>query len=279
MPTDQPRFDDSWETDHSSGFLTSYIGTVESGYFATSEKQPDALSLHWVIDKDTVRSVDPDLEVVLPDGDLTERYSCGKGWATHDGGETAEHPTKRKFSDRSLYGAVIETVMAEDYAFGEIANPTSDFDGKIALDGCRSELADRQARAYNADAFVGMTFQFEEYEFDYGTDDDGRKMSSTRNVPVRFVGDGAAKATKPKAKAAKKAAKKKGKAAPAADPDTITDEARAAMVELAGEADDFAAYVDACLANTTIAEDQIALADLTDEDTAEVWNEVWSEES
>jgi hypothetical protein len=94
--------DESYQTD--SGFFTDYEGTVTDAYFGTWEKSNDPSAIFLFLEMKTDSPDTPS---------YTERYSCGQGWTTEDGGETVRNDRgARKFHKRfSNYAKWIDAAV------------------------------------------------------------------------------------------------------------------------------------------------------------------------
>lgn len=96
------------EFDFDKGVKDDYVGTVVDAFFKASEQNPDDINLV--------------LKKAADDGDVVEDfYRVGTDWASFDGGETVEHPTKSRLRADSQVATLVtmamecgaETVMRE----------------------------------------------------------------------------------------------------------------------------------------------------------------------
>lgn len=82
-----------------SGVKENFDGIVSDAWFGEHDTVPDTLFL-WV-------------KILADDGEEVERrYSCGDGWKTFDGGQTAEHPTRKYFQNNSNLGVLLTRAFA-----------------------------------------------------------------------------------------------------------------------------------------------------------------------
>jgi hypothetical protein len=88
---------DEFDTD--KGVKDDYVGTIVDAFFKGSEQNPDDVSLVLVKEAE--------------DGERVEDfYRVGTDWASFDGGETVEHPTKSKVRADSQVALLTERAMA-----------------------------------------------------------------------------------------------------------------------------------------------------------------------
>jgi hypothetical protein len=88
---------DEFDTD--KGVKDDYVGTIVDAFFKGSEQNPDDISLVLVKKAE--------------DGDEPEDYyRVGQDWASFDGGETVEHPSKSKVRADSQVALLTERAMA-----------------------------------------------------------------------------------------------------------------------------------------------------------------------
>ena len=86
------------EFDFDRGVKDDYVGTIVDAYFKASEAQPDDLNLV--------------LKKAADDGDVVEDfYRVGTDWASFDGGETVEHPTKQRLRADSQVATLVTAAM------------------------------------------------------------------------------------------------------------------------------------------------------------------------
>lgn len=165
--------DESYTTD--SGFFTDYEGTVTDAYFGTWEKSndPDAIFLFLEMKTDS-----PDTPT------YTERYSCGQGWITEDGGETVRNDRgARKFHKRfSNYAKWIDAAVP-----------------LIVQANAAEKLASRGPTT-RASVWLGTRWQIEDHVETYDAwdkenkrvlkDDKGQvvKRETHTNLPTAFLG-------------------------------------------------------------------------------------------
>lgn len=298
----------AWETDHSSGLLTEYVGDVTDAWFATDPNynQGQTLLLHW---ETTV--IERGQEGFDEVEEITQKIPVGNGWETEDGGKTAVHSSgnaNKKVHGSSIYGRFIDAVAGVVEGYGDTATTPDGEPVKVNLGGLLDELRTRGVSPLDAEAFKGLRFRFSEVHFDYGTNrKTGEKMTSQRTMPVEFVTDGGGK----KASGAKKAATKKAAAkteekaeALAAEDKVAAARARAAakQAEAAAPAEDaggsslvdallegtddavkeyvtealagaesFEEFVDACLANDDIAVNDALMGLVVEDGDGGLW--------
>lgn len=82
-----------------SGVKENFDGTVVDGHFGKTDSAGDTLFLM--------------LKILADDGEeVDRRFSCGEGWQTFDGGATAEHSTRKYFSNNSNLGILVTKAFA-----------------------------------------------------------------------------------------------------------------------------------------------------------------------
>lgn len=145
---------DSYEPD-SGGLLDHYVGTIEDSFFGTDSRynNGETLLMFW-----HMRTDNPDVP------EVDERFSCGGGWETFDGGKTAENSQgKTRFHPSSLYGKILQRCV-------------KDFDIR--------DLLEERGDSYEAKIWDGLVFEMGREDIDYGGDIGKRE----RLLPQRFVG-------------------------------------------------------------------------------------------
>lgn len=146
----------SWET--TRGLITDYDGTVTGARFKFDPRYQDGtvLLLEW------------DIATGLPDQpSVTERFSCGNGWTTTDGATAQRSDNGDKFQKSSIYGHIIETAKGDANALA---------------------MLQQRGDPTNANIWVGTKWRFEEVELQFGKGSDGQPITSTRVMPVEFLG-------------------------------------------------------------------------------------------
>lgn len=230
-------------TKKSSGLPNLFELTVEESFFT---KDPgymsgESLLIGW---KGPTEARE---DGIAADTDQSPIYfSCGKGWESHDGGETAEHPKEDFFHDSSVYGKVIAAAGEELLdASGEV----------IKLDVAELVAANGD-EPREAKMWVGGKFLMERRQFDYG------KLGVKEHlIPVEFLGmvggsksaapsDAKAKAAAAKAKAA---AKKKGGGL------------REQVEQIAKESEEYSVFYERALEVDGITDDDDLLTEVVDE--------------
>src|SRR5262245_44450032 len=91
--------EDLWSTD--SGMVSDYEGTVIDAWFAVDANLNDSPTFLFL-------KMQTDNEQ-FPE--ITERYNCGPDWRSYDGGESVQHPTRKKFNNRSQAGVLVDKVI------------------------------------------------------------------------------------------------------------------------------------------------------------------------
>lgn len=279
-----------WSTDKSTGFLTHFTGTIAESYFGTDPRynNGESLLLIWEIDDISVLQEDFDGELPEP---FTISMPVGKDWFSDDGSK-AEHKRKKEtFHATSIYGRLIDAVTGETDGFGPQASTTDDTDLEVDLTGLRDVLPER-GDPTEAEIWKGLSFEFKEVLFDFG-ERKGEKMQSRRTLPVKVAGESPAKpkrgggkktsAAKPKEEAPKESAaekarriaaeaKERAKAKESTNGDNPLLEVVDGDAELADqllamltEADDYNAFVDACVTLPVMMENDVLLAKVLDE--------------
>lgn len=146
----------SWET--TRGLITDYNGTVQGARFKFDPRYQDGtvLLLEW------------DIATGLPDQpSVTERFSCGNGWTTTDGSTAHRTDGGDKFQKSSIYGHIIETAKGDQDALA---------------------MLQQRGDPTNAAIWVGTKWRFEEVELQFGKGQDGNPITSTRVMPVEYLG-------------------------------------------------------------------------------------------
>lgn len=144
-----------------SGFKDDYDGTVIDAWFGTTEANPNLLLF---------------LKVQADDGEEVEnRYGCGDGWSSFDGGETAEHATKKFFNNRSKIGGLVAAAF--------------DSGAEDAIRAKSKEVNNLGPRA--SKLWVGFrahwnVFQ-EEFDMKDRTTGEQIKRTSTSVLPTKFI--------------------------------------------------------------------------------------------
>lgn len=223
----------AWTTE--SGLVESYDGTVTRAWFGTDVRymNGEVLLLNWEIKPD-----DPSQFSHLEDGVIEERFPCGKGWDSNDGGKSATHESgnaNKRFHRSSIYGRIIDAVPS--------------------MPGLIDVLKDRGTEM-EAKVWEGMRFHFARQEFDYG----GEIGKKSRIMPVEFLGE-AGEGEKPSNGASKVAALK----AKAAAANKGNNDLRGQLVELAKNSDTHESFMDAALEVPGVADDDDLLAAVADE--------------
>lgn len=291
----------SWKTDHSSGFLTNFRGTVTDSYAGTDPRYMDGevtLGI-WQV---TVDEVLQDFDGEVPE-EQSVNFPLGKGWTTEDGITVEHEKGKDSFHASSIYGKLVSIVAGETDSYGDNVTRTDGEDLVLDLDVLRDVLPER-GDPQDLTIWKGITFEFAELHFDYGIDRKTKEaIGSTRTMPVAVVsvGDddkpkkaaakkatgsakkasGAAKKAAPAADAAEdkvaaaraKAAAKKAEAAKAAagsDESAFSfvddEELRAQLDTILDEAADYGSYVDALLTVDAVVSDEDLLERTMDQD-------------
>jgi hypothetical protein len=86
------------EFDFDKGVKDDYVGVIVDAYFKAGENNPEDISLV--------------LKKVAEDGDEVEDfYRVGTDWASFDGGETVEHPSKQRLRADSQVATLVSKAM------------------------------------------------------------------------------------------------------------------------------------------------------------------------
>lgn len=206
-----------WETDQSSNFLSAFRGKVTDEYFSTDPKYNDGNTLLYIWQLEVLEVHQDGYEGEIPEPH-TVSLTIGDGWETQDG-KTVEHTkNKDRFHASSLYGKLIDAIIASDPDYdgpatgnyGKNAERTDGEDLEVDFGELAKVLVDR-GDPTEAEVFHDLVFDFVEILFDYGPDRKGEKgdrIQSRRSLPLRYVPDEAPAARKAPAKkaAARKAA-------------------------------------------------------------------------
>lgn len=186
-------------------------------------------------------------------------FSCGDGWTTNDGGNTAEREDgkEKTFNARSAMGM---------FAAGAIG---------VAEDVMRARYDNDGTTPMMGAMYVGLGFHLDTQEVDYG----GEIGKRGRLVPTAFLGEkgksgGAAKkAAAPAKKAAKKAAGATKKAAPK-DEGGVPAEVKATLDGIADECENHDEFMERAMSELdpdVITPDvEAAIADSED---GSIWDE------
>lgn len=146
--------EDLWATD--TGIKTDYEGVVVDAFFLPQQENnfgEPQLQLH--------------LKMATTDDDVVdERWNCGPDWSSPDGGETAQHPTKKLFNRNSQAGILVDAVV------------------KI---GAGDTLRERGAPT-TAKNWLGCRFFMEATTRSGKRRDTGEEWTSTKNYPTKFLG-------------------------------------------------------------------------------------------
>ena len=226
MSNEEVSLDEAWETE--TGLLDEYQGTVTRAWFATDARYNDGntVMLH--------------LEIATNDQEfpeVTEKFPCGSGWDSRDGGETIEHEAgKQKFNKNSIYGKIVDRVTKPD---GVLHDAFTTIKGR--------------GRPTKAGIWEGLTFQFKREEFNYGGDIGTR----SRVMPVKFLGENAQASTG--------ADNVKAETAPSSDIDPVV---AAKLRKAASEAGSQQEFVDAAMAIDGVVGDDDLLAQIVDDSDA-----------
>lgn len=287
----------SWKVDESSGFLTNFRGTIKESFAGTDPRYNDGES-HLVTWNVEVEEVYQDVDGDVPE-EIAATYPVGTGWFTEDG-DLLEHPkNKDAFPASSIWGRIIGNVAGQIDGYGAKATRTDGEDLEVDLSALLDLLAERAGDdgPMRVSIWEGLTFDFAEVHFEFGTDKAGKAITSNRTMPVLWhPGDDEAKPAKGKAtkaskatkatkttKKATKAAKSAKTAAPADKVAAARERAAAAKAKTADadaegifgfvqdpdirdqldgaleEADNYDAFVDAvCLMEDVIGDDDLA---------------------
>lgn len=211
--------------------ITPYTARVVSSVFNINEDyNAEALLLEW------------ELEMLDDDAPFeTRRWSatCGKKFETQDGGKTAVHTSGKyhPFHAKSRMGMLVHRAF-HDPDSNEPA-PIHGGEGsggeEIEPFGLRPYFVEHGWTPTDAEAWVGMVFEFDTEYPNYGDDIEAKPIE----MPVRLISTPDEKTSK--ADSSKKgAAKKKGgtrKAKAKSEPELDVEGIKAAVLE-AGEADD-----------------------------------------
>lgn len=207
----------TWET--TSGGIEEFEGTVKEAYFAPNARYQngEVLLLNLVFDAAEAGTEE----------DYTQLYPMGKGWESTDGGKTAQDAggkADRKINKQSAFGTLID----------RLAKPESD--GGLGL---AQTLADR-GPALEARTWEGLRFHWKMETQTY--DINGEKRSSTRLMPVAFLGEGA-----------------EGSVQNSNTGDNATGELRAQLREMAQGAESEEAFRNAAVVTPGVTEDAALL--------------------
>lgn len=157
-----------WSVD--TGLADDYDGTVLEAWFSSDSRYNNGqtLMMFWKIKLDR-----PELFPMIAEGETQERWPCGDGWESVDGGETAEHPggSEKKFHANSQYGQLIKKAI-KDMGIGDIL--------------------DKRGTPQEAKVWAGLRFHFDRIEKDYKFKDreTGQEVSGTSNklMPTAYLG-------------------------------------------------------------------------------------------
>lgn len=221
--TEEATLDEAWETE--TGLLDEYQGTITRSWFATDARYNDGntIMLHWEI-----ATNDPEFP------EVTEKFPCGSGWDSRDGGKTIAHELgKVKFNKNSIYGRIVDRLTKAD---GSLHDALTTIKGR--------------GRPTSADIWEGLTFHFKREEHNYG----GDIGVKSRVMPLKFVGLDAQVSTE----------STKAEAAPAAtteiDP-VVAAKLRKAVTDAANHQE----FVDAAMAVDGVVGDDDLLASIVDD--------------
>lgn len=232
----EPTLDESWETE--TGLLDEYTGTIVRSWFATDARYNDGntIMLHWEI-----QTSDPEFP------EVTEKFPCGGGWDSRDGGATIVHEQgKTKFNQNSIYGRIVKSV--------------TDADGQLH-DGIT--VIKQRGRPTSADIWTGLTFEFKRTEFNYG----GEIGKKSRVMPVKFLGEGT-QISLPTSNGNGNAAAAAPAPAPSA-PAVEVDDVTAAKLRAAAKASDtHQAFLDAAMAIDGVVSNDDLMASVVDDTAA-----------
>jgi len=206
---------DEFDTD--KGIKEDYDGVVKEAYFQAGDMGRTSLVLM----------------VMADDGEEVEaRYSVGSDWASFDGGETVEHPSKSKIRADSQLATLVEKAM---------------------LSGAEHVIRQRAEGKgqKTAKLWPGLKFHWEveakPYSFQDRQSGEERSGTSYKSYPTRFLGESSVEAV----------------AAPAAaEPETVPADVIARLKVLA-QAKPFAEWVDEALTIDYVRDNM--LATLSDE--------------
>lgn len=210
----------SWQT--GTGFLEEFTGDVTEAWFATDAqyRNGEVVRLH--------------LKVATPDSDegfVEQRYGCGPGWASFDGGKTVKHESANaKFNKNTAYGKLINAVL--------------ELVGVEAMEG--------RGNATEAKSWVGLGFRFGPVT-DSFKDKDGNVQEYAVILPLEIAEEGGSG---------------KAEAAPAAKASSNGAVPKALMAKvksLAKKADTHEEFVDAALEVDGVADNDELLAQVVDE--------------
>lgn len=217
-----------WNT--SRGLLSDYEGTVIESSFVTDPKYQNGeiLLMEWTLETDN-----PENPV------WTERFACGRGWESVDGGQTATRVDGKEadFQESSIYGRVINRVIGK----GDGANYAEQFTGAFDV------LKERNTPDH-ADVWLGCKFFFttETLEFGSGLEPVNRTM------PVSFLGVGDTVPTQTSTPT------------PTSTPNS-DGELRGTLATLAQGLDDHDAFMAAALKVPGVSGNKVLLAELVDD--------------
>lgn len=147
---------EDWGTE--TGLLTDYEGEVVDAWFGIDANYNAETSLLFLKMK-TNKEERPEHE---------ERYSCGGGWGSYDGGHTVEHAdgAGKKFNMNSQYGKLL---------------------GKVFEVGAGEALAGRGSPK-QASVWVGTKWLMTEITNSWKDRTTGEQKVSTKNFPSKFLG-------------------------------------------------------------------------------------------
>lgn len=228
---------DSYEPD-SGGLLDHYVGTIEDAFFGTDSRynNGETLLMFW-----HMRTDNPDVP------EVDERFSCGGGWETLDGGKTAENSQgKTRFHPSSLYGKIIQRCVKEF----EI----------------RDLLEDR-GESYEAKIWEGLVFEMGREDIDYG----GEIGKRERLLPQKFAGLAGSETSPPGEKPAQVESGGNGETVAAlleSLPDDLVEQLRAARQESSSHVQ----FVDRCMDLTGVVGNDILVRAIAVEDL--LWKEL-----
>lgn len=178
----------SWET--SSGRPTDYTGTVEEMIFGTDSriKGGEETIAIFKIKPDEGEDVEVDEE-----GYVVENFTLGKGWQSHDGGETVTG--NKKFNQNTMMGRLINHIIKE---LGSVEKAVEFFGGDTT----------------EATTWVGLHATWQEVNFPYPDRTTGEQKDFRMNLPHEMSKPGSKAGSGSAVKgAAKKAASGSTKAA------------------------------------------------------------------
>lgn len=226
--------DDPFHQD--TGLKDDYDGEIIDSWFAKDPAYNNGQTLQFY------------MKIAADDGEEVEvRYACGDQWDSFDGGQTAEHASKKFFNKQSTYGVLVqhafeagaEDVMRERSSKGRM-------DGDMPLGPRAAEL------------WKGLRFHMSVVTTDRKIR--GEDVSTSKAFPDKYlgIGDGSTVAAEPGGTVTPITD------APSSDPLAGVDSTIAAQLKILAKTHDYGSWVDEAMALTGVVENATLLSALGD---------------